>query len=173
VRRRHDIGIDWTIDDCRPVKLDEVVTTSAELAAAVLGARPDGVTVERRENLVAEERAADSRSFWANVGGSIAGQPFKISLAMFPDMDASQRYVRTENIASGHVGSDRTDASVSVGLLTAFAWLKLAGGYLYGSGLRGRAYTQVDLAELIESYEYAHALPADRLALIREQVWRG
>ena len=164
------MAIEWSVEDCLPVDLNDVLTAAWDMVEAIVEVRPCEVTVERRDDFMAEQRAADSRSFRANLNGTIGREPFQLTLSMFPDMDARQRWIRTEDVASGYVESNRMDSSVSVGLATAIAWFKIAGGTLSGSGLL-RAYYQADVADLVEACRHPEVPPAERLALIREQVW--
>jgi hypothetical protein len=164
------MAIDWSIEGCLPVSLDEVLAAAWDVVAAMVEVRPDDVVVESADDTMAEERAADERSFRAYVTGTITGEPFQLTLSMYPDMDARQRWIRTEDDASGSVESDRMDGSVTLGLATAIAWFKIAGGTLSGSGLRN-AYYQTDVDELIAACRHPEVPPADRLALVREQVW--
>ncbi len=144
------MAIGWSLEDCLPVDLDDVLAAAWDMVEAIVELRPGEVTVERTDDRMAEERAADARAFRANLTGTIAGEPFQLTLSMFPDMDARQRWIRTEDVASGYVESNRMDSSVSVGLATAIAWFKIAGGTLSGSGLL-RAYYQADVADLVEA----------------------
>jgi hypothetical protein len=63
--------------------------------------------VDRDDDIMAAQRAADPRAFFATVTGALDNQRVEITLTMLPDMDEHQQYIRTEDVSSGLVGSAR------------------------------------------------------------------
>ena len=68
------MAIGWSLEDCLPVDLDDVLAAAWDMVEAIVELRPGEVTVERTDDRMAEERAADARAFRANLTGTIAGR---------------------------------------------------------------------------------------------------